>query len=144
MMFLSYLWVNLPYSYESESKIMAFTNILKNIVLGAQDKPSRDSLLFVNISYDKMLIPRYDDEGFASGNVAITDRLALAKFLETINSDKQYRFIILDVFFEDSTSFDSALQAQVKISRNRSSSTSVSAFDALAAVIASILRAISG
>lgn len=114
MMFLSYLWLNLPYSYESESKIMAFTNILKNVVLGVQEKPSKDSLLFVNISYDKMLIPRYDSEGFASGNVAITDRVALTRFLKVINSSHHHRFIILDVFFEDSTANDSMLQVQVK------------------------------
>ena len=114
MMFLSYLWLNLPYSYESESKIMTVTNILKNVVLGVEEKPDKDSLLFVNISYDKMLIPRYDTDGFESGTVAITDRMALSRFLETINERQEYQFIILDVFFEDSTSYDSMLQAQVK------------------------------
>lgn len=78
MLFLSYMWLNQPYSYESESKIMTVTNILKNVVLGAEDKPHKDSLLFINISYDKILIPRYDSDGFESGNVAITDRKALS------------------------------------------------------------------
>ena len=93
---------------------MTVTNILKNVVLGVEEKPDKDSLLFVNISYDKMLIPRYDTDGFESGNVAITDRMALSRFLKTINERQEYRFIILDVFFEDSTSYDSMLQAQVK------------------------------
>jgi len=96
---------------------MTVTNILKNVVLGAEKKPHKDSLLFVNVSYDKMLIPRYDSEGFESGNVAITDRVALTRFLEAINSNQQYRLIILDIFFVDSTSHDSMLQVQVKKSK---------------------------
>ncbi len=113
MMFLSYVWLNMPYSYESESKIMTVTNILKNVVLGAEDKPHKDSLLFVNVSYDKVLIPRYDSEGFESGNVAVTDRAALTRFLAMINEGEPGRLILCDIFFEDSTAFDSALQAQV-------------------------------
>jgi hypothetical protein len=116
MLFISYLWLNTPFSYESEAQIMSVTNIFKNVILGIQDKPSKDSLLFVNVSYDKMLVPRYDNDGFESGKIAITDRVALIKFLETISSKPEYRFVILDVFFEDSTSCDSTLQALV--SRN--------------------------
>lgn len=118
MMFLSYLWVNTAYSYESESKIMAFTSILKNVVLGFDNKPSKDSLLFINISHDKMLVPRYDSDGFESGKEAITDRASLLKFIETINTNPNYKFILLDVFFEDSTSFDSTLQAQINKSKD--------------------------
>ena len=96
---------------------MTVTNILKNVILGAEEKPDKDSLLFVNVSYDKILLPRYDEVGFESGNVVITDRGALSKFLTIINEDPRYRFIILDVFFEDSTSYDSMLQAQVSKSK---------------------------
>jgi hypothetical protein len=118
MMFLSYIWLNRPYSYDWESNIVQINNIVKNIILGLEDKPSKDSLLFVNVSYDKMLIPRYDTDGFESGKIAITDRAALIKFLGTINESPNYKFIILDIFFEDSTSLDSILQVQVKKSRN--------------------------
>ena len=113
-MFLSYVWVNMPYSYESESKIMAFTSIFKNVLLGLDDKPSKDSFLFINVSYDKMLIPRYDNEGFESGKIAVTDRASLTKFLGVVEANPNHKFIILDIFFEDSTSYDSLLQAQVK------------------------------
>ncbi len=117
MMFLSYLWVNTAYSYESESKIMAFTSILKNVTLRMDNKPSKDSLLFINISYDKMLLSLYDSNGFESGKIAVTDRAALIKFIETINLNPNYKFILLDIFFEDSTSFDSLLLANLQKTR---------------------------
>ena len=118
MMFISYLWLNMPYSYDWESNMVVGTNLLKNVILGIEDKPDKNDLLFVNVSYDKMLIPRYDNDGFESGKIAITDRAAILKFLQTINSDPNYKFIILDLFFEDSTTLDSALQAQVLKSKN--------------------------
>ncbi len=117
MMFISYLWLNQPYSYDWEARIETINNLFKNVLLGIEDKPSKGSLLLINISYDKMLIPRYDNDGFESGKIAITDRAAVIKFLETINTSPNYKFIILDVFFEDSTALDSALQAQIKKSR---------------------------
>lgn len=78
-----------------------------------EEKPSVDSLLFVNVSYDKMLVPRYDSEGFESGKLAVTDRTSLIRFLEIVNANPNHKFIILDLFFEDSTSYDSLLQAQI-------------------------------
>jgi hypothetical protein len=117
MMFITYIWLNMPYSYESESKIMTFTSIFKNVLLDLEDKPSRDSFLFVNVSYDKMLIPHYDADGFEAGKIAVTDRAPIIKFLETINKEYDYKFIILDIFFEDSTSYDSSLQVQINKSK---------------------------
>jgi len=113
MIFLTYIWVNQPYSYGSETSIMTATSIVKNIVLGVQKKPSKDSVLFINISYDKMLVPRFDAEGFESGKIAITDRNTLAKFFEISALNPNYKGILLDYFSEDSTSLDSALQAQL-------------------------------
>ena len=111
MMFIAYIWLNLPFSYEWESWIMRSTNIVKNVILDLQDKPSRDSLLLINISFDKMLVPRYDADGFESGKIAVTDRASLTRFLEIISAKPNYKFIILDTHLEDSTSYDSTLQA---------------------------------
>jgi hypothetical protein len=118
MMFITYQWVNIPYSYDNESKIMSWTSIFKNILLGMEEKPSKDSLLFINISYDKMLVPRYDSEGFESGKLAITDRVSLTRFLEMTGKNPNYKFIILDLFMEDSTSHDSLLQVQIRKNPN--------------------------
>lgn len=69
-----------------------------------------DSLLFVNVCFDKQLVDYYED-GFPVGQYVITDRGKLLQFLTIASQSDAYRYIMLDVFFEQglSSGSDSAL-----------------------------------
>lgn len=70
-----------------------------------------DETTFINIAYDKSLVPVNDEYGFPKGNIAITDREKLAQFLKFANINKQYKNILMDVYFdpEITTPTDSVL-----------------------------------
>ena len=67
------------YTYGDERFVIRWSSIIKKIVFKIDDKPPRNDLLFINTSYDNMLIDRLDDDGFQIGNQVITDREKLAR-----------------------------------------------------------------
>lgn len=74
-----------------------------------------DSISLVNVAYDKTLVdyeaplygPDNRDETFPAGQLAITDRSKLLRFLSVADSLGTYRYILLDVRFEDEVESDS-------------------------------------
>ena len=91
------------------------TGALKQITdykkfLGMQIGNVPDSILFINVCYDKMLIP-YEENEVPVGNMVITDREKLLQFLTIAKKANNYRYIFMDVFFEEGmeTEYDSAL-----------------------------------
>lgn len=56
-------------------------------------------VLLVNVSYDKQLVD-YEQNGFPIGQYAITDRQKLYDFLRIAKDADNYKYILLDVFFE--------------------------------------------
>jgi hypothetical protein len=115
---LSFYWLNQPYTYENESTVISWFSILKNVALGIEDKPSKDDVLLINISYQKALLPKLDDYGFLLGNEAITDRKSLAAFFESAAELNQHKFIVCDVFLDKQSEDDSLLSATVKSVKN--------------------------
>lgn len=69
-----------------------------------------DSVLYINVGFDKQLVPVVDDFGDTVGKTVITDRTVLLKLLEAA-SRADYRFLALDVRFDKgmTTDCDSAL-----------------------------------
>lgn len=98
MLVLSYLFSNFSTSMTGEPDILQAVELFKDYFdLGSPETSSPDSILFVNVSYDRELIP-YDD-GLNRGNIDITDRAKLIKFLKIVkNSD--CRYIILDIAYD--------------------------------------------
>ena len=91
------------------------TGALKQITdykkfLGMQLGNVPDSILFINVCYDKALIP-YEENEVPVGNTVITDREKLLQFLTIAKKANNYRYIFMDVFFEEGmeTEYDSAL-----------------------------------
>ena len=85
--------------------------------LGVSDEGNNKNALFVNVSYDKQLIERFDELGMSKGNTDITDRSKLLSFLRLLNKTKAYKYIILDIRFEKGyrdQSVDSALFAEIR------------------------------
>jgi hypothetical protein len=78
--------------------------------LGLQQGHVPDSILFINVCYDKTLIP-YEEQGMPVGNTVITDREKLLSLLTEAKRANNYRYIFMDVCFEEGleTEADSAL-----------------------------------
>ncbi len=79
--------------------------------LGTTQQPSTQDVLFVDISYDKAFAPVYDEYGMPKGHMDITDRAKLARFLQIANQYNEYKYMLIDVFFDSqyNTPFDSLL-----------------------------------
>jgi len=118
LLLLTFLWLNLPYTYDYEFNLLSRVSIFKNIVLGAETKPDSRNFLFVNISYEKKLVEKLDDYGFPIGNEAITDRSRLATFFQKAAHANGHRFIVCDVFADVPYEDDSLLSNSVKSAKN--------------------------
>ena len=114
LLFVSYSVTNIGFSISGEADIIKQSNfIFKELLQNESSVP--DSILFVNVCYDKQLANIYDEDGFEIGNVDITDRHSLLRFLNILSRRNDYKYVILDVFFEDGikTEYDSALYARI-------------------------------
>ncbi len=111
--------LEMNFTYGDEKYVVKWSTIIKKVILGFDNKPEWDKLLFINTSYDNMLIERLDEDGFATGNRVITDREKLARLFEAAGSEKsQHRYIICDIFFRDASPFDSLLNENIKRIKN--------------------------
>lgn len=100
LMVLCYLVTNLGYSIAGEGAWVAKS--YQNIRKMKNEKPTiPDSILFINTTYDKELVPVYDADGFPLGNLDITDRDALYRFLSILQQRNDYKYVYLDIFFEE-------------------------------------------
>lgn len=59
-----------------------------------------DSMLFINVCYDKQLV-EYEENGMPVGNIVITDRDKLLQLLTLAKEANNYRYIFLDVLFDE-------------------------------------------
>jgi len=82
--------------------------------LGNREIPESEEFALINISYDKVLIDKYDEFGFPVGNQPITDRKKLAELLHTINgAEVKPAYVFLDLFFDETTQYDSVLNSEM-------------------------------
>lgn len=99
MVVCSYMFSNLSASLTGEPNILQGIELAKDYLdLGSPEKSAPDSIVFVNVSYDRELVD-YDD-GINEGNIDITDRRKLIQLLEYAK-DTDYRYIVLDIAFAD-------------------------------------------
>jgi CHASE2 domain len=118
LIFATYLWLNLPFTYDNESAIISWSSIIKNVVLGLEAKPAKEDFLLINTAYEKAFIPKLDEFGFELGRETITDRQSLAVFFQKASSKNQHQFIVCDVFLESPSEHDSLLLASVRATKN--------------------------
>ena len=105
----TYVMGNTGYPLPGETGALKKINDYKKF-LGMPIGNVPDSVLFINVHYDKMLIP-YEENEVPVGNTVITDRERLLQFLTKAKAANNYRYIFMDVFFEEGmvTEYDSAL-----------------------------------
>ncbi|MBQ7663776.1 MAG: hypothetical protein IJS43_00960 [Bacteroidaceae bacterium] len=138
---LCYLMNNCPYPYwDSLDKFTWMEYFLSNI---KPDSTDTSDALFINISHDKQIVdvnfvrhlgdPGYKGEDYTfrsdtfglHGTIDITNRETLLNFLKKAEKAGTYKYIFLDIRFEENinTKTDSLLHAQISRMRNVAYST---------------------
>jgi len=105
----SYVMGNTGIPLPGETQVLKDFDDLKEF-FGLQRGHVPDSFLFVNVCYDKDMV-EYEENGIPVGKTAITDRAKLLRLLQTAYRANNYRYIFLDVIFDNTieTPYDSAL-----------------------------------
>ena len=115
-MFGNYLWNNQPL-YTGED-ITEFSHIqwFWEVLGGRTIDEELDSALFINVSYDKQLVEHRDTIGETLGMTDVTDRSKLLELLQKAEAADNYKYLILDVRFEDCNyqSSDDTIFNQIK------------------------------
>lgn len=119
MLRLTFFLLSLPQVLADEYLLVQSTSVIKNLILNLEEKPDSNRFLFVNVAWDKALIPKTESikiegekEGFEVpiGNEPITDRGKLAVLFELLAAKPQnHRFVLLDVYLKGETEHDSVL-----------------------------------
>lgn len=99
IMVVCYIQNNIPYPYYDDIEHYSKLEYLKRKVCGEVRNDS--DVVYINVAYDKKLIEYADPElGLPEGNIDITDREKLYKFLTILHKEKLYKYVFLDVRFE--------------------------------------------
>ncbi|HEY0768968.1 MAG TPA: hypothetical protein VGD31_01355, partial [Sphingobacteriaceae bacterium] len=115
LLLLTAFWMNTDFTYGDERMLVQWSSILKRVVLGIDEDPPKTDYLFINLAYEKALIPLED----GLGNEVITDREKLSQFFQILkrNQDK-VKFTVCDVFLKGQSENDSLLEYSVKGIKN--------------------------
>lgn len=111
---LSYIIDSTPYPIGGEVIVGQWMERF-NKVLNRDKDNIPDSICLVNVAYDKTLVDyeariffsELDSPSLPVGKITTTDRQKMLKFLSIADSLKNYRYILLDVRFENDIESDS-------------------------------------
>lgn len=106
----SYWITNLRIPLSGEETVLTNFELVRGY-FQLKENTMSDSVLMVNICYDKQEVIATDEYGFPTGKTYITDRNKLLTFLQYLKEKDDYKYIILDVFFGEgaTTEVDSLL-----------------------------------
>lgn len=108
LLVLTGYWLNSSYTYGDERLLVQWSSILKRVILNIDEDPPKEDFLFINLAYEKALIPTED----GLGSEVITDRAKLAQFFGIIKRhQKEVKFTVCDVFLKGESENDSLFQA---------------------------------
>lgn len=101
LMFGGYMWNNQPL-YTGED-ITEYSHIqwIWEVLGGKSVDEELDSALFINVSYDKQLTDHQDAMGETLGQTDVTDRKKLLAILKKAEKANNYKYLILDIRFEE-------------------------------------------
>ena len=106
-MAVSYFSTNLNVALSGERDVLKYWGLVTALFSSGSKNTVPDDVLFINVSSDRQLVDRTDEYGIPIGNAAITDRQKLDDLLALIKSSGNYKYVLLDVFFEDGFESDS-------------------------------------
>ncbi|MEQ8361115.1 MAG: CHASE2 domain-containing protein [Cytophagales bacterium] len=111
---VSYYWHKQPFLYDEELTLLRISSYFKRLVLHIDNKPDLSKYLFIDISWEKMLVDKYDEYGFPIGKEAVTSRPVLLEFFKRVsNFDEGPKFIVCDIFFDVPTDYDRDLEKEI-------------------------------
>jgi hypothetical protein len=103
-------WMNTSFTYGDEQLLIKWSSIFKRLVLNIDKDPPKKDFIFINVAFDKALIPLQD----GLGNEVITDRGKLVQIFQVIKKHQQdIKFTVCDVFLQGKSDQDSLLQSAV-------------------------------
>ncbi len=100
LIILAFICDRYPHSFGNEEMSMKKMR-LATLIAGHTPRPLDDDILAVNIAYDRQLTPIYDEYGLPCGEIDVTDREKLTRFL-SLAQKTDYKAIAIDVFFNES------------------------------------------
>lgn len=108
---ISYFFTNINFSLSGEKPVLKYWCAFTDWLSSGREKAPSDDVVFINVANDKQLVDISDEFGIPLGNAAITDRSKLVELLGMIASSPCYKYVLLDIFFEEGyqTESDSAL-----------------------------------
>lgn len=121
LLVVSYFIANLPIPLGGEKNLLRKVEIRQKFNRH-EEYGYLDSVLFVNVAYDKVINPnpaRVSDS--IVGHCAITDRRKLLTLLQYLRDSVEYKYILLDVFFDyemGPTEYDAELFATIHSMEN--------------------------
>lgn len=113
-----YFYWNARYTFGYGDKQIKRISTIKHLLL-SRETPHPEAVP-VNVCYDRMLAPYEDNRGIPVGDIDITDRDDLRRFLDSLARWDNYRYIVCDVHFDTiiHTAYDSALFARIASMRD--------------------------
>ena len=91
--------MRIPISAE-KAKLQLFEKI-RSISVGPKETVKMDSVVMIDVHYDKELVVEHDN-GLPNGMIPVTNRSKLYTLLSFLNERGDYRYIVLDIFLEES------------------------------------------
>ena len=110
----SYYITNLDFPISGEKALLYRFELVRNYLF-PRGNTVNDSILLIDVSFDKTPVKATDEYGMPIGDIQITDRQKLLELLLELKRRDDYKYIMLDVFFgqKGETSQDSALYATI-------------------------------
>lgn len=105
--------MNTDFMHGDEAWMVKNTAAVLRTLLPEPDKPDSSEYMFINVAYDKELVPRYDADGFQAGVNVITDRYKLGVLFRALAMDPNYKYLVCDIYFGDSAASDTMLRPYI-------------------------------
>ncbi len=112
---ISWIWLSFYTTYGSEQMLIQWASVIKRTVLQMDEDPGKDEYLFINLSYDKELVPSTE----VLGNDVITDRCKISQFMSVLKRNPNaFKFAFCDVYLAGDAPCDSSLNESVSGLKN--------------------------
>ncbi len=111
MLGISFFLLSTPYILPDEFALIRYSSITKNLLLDWNEKPDTNRFLFINVAWDRVLVPKPDPDiaDHSIGVEPVTDRAKLIGLLHLLKNNPTHQFIVFDIYFKGSTAHDSLL-----------------------------------
>lgn len=111
----SYCISNLNFAISGEGGLISKYESLRAIFCKEEQRNDIDSVVMIDVSYDRQLTDVKDEYGIPMGQTDITDRKKLIRLLDYLHHRNKYKYILCDIFLDEaySTPEDSQLISKI-------------------------------